>query len=143
MSGLTRTTPLARGASLARHTGLERGAGPVRKTELRKVSAKRARTAPARRQLVAALLAGQPYCQAPTFAVDALRPDLLALFADRCTRLAVDGHELLSRGRGGSHLDPANVVPLCRLCHDWVTRHPTHADALGLALSAVPRGAAA
>lgn len=53
----------------------------------------------------------------------------------RCPNYADDGHELLSRGRGGSITDPANVVPLCRTCHTWVTRNPTAAAAEGWALS--------
>ena len=53
----------------------------------------------------------------------------------RCSNYADDGHELLSRARGGSITDPANVTPLCRSCHSWVTRNPTAAAAEGWALS--------
>jgi 5-methylcytosine-specific restriction endonuclease McrA len=45
-----------------------------------------------------------------------------------CTRCGkaggiLDPHEVLPRGRGGSITDPANVVIICRACHNWVTRH--------------------
>jgi hypothetical protein len=45
---------------------------------------------------------------------------------------ADDGHEVLSRGRGGSITDPGNGVPLCRTGHTWVTEHPAGAEALGM-----------
>lgn len=35
-----------------------------------------------------------------------------------CGREANDAHEKLSRGRGGSAVDPENITPLCRLHHD-------------------------
>lgn len=43
-------------------------------------------------------------------------------------------HEVLTRGRGGSALDPDNCVALCRRAHDWVTLHPCGAEVLGLML---------
>lgn len=50
----------------------------------------------------------------------------------RClTEPAVDPHEVLPRGRGGSITDPANVVPLGRVCHDWIGRNPAAAEAEG------------
>jgi hypothetical protein len=50
----------------------------------------------------------------------------------RCGARADDAHEILSRARGGSITDPANVVPLCRADHDWVTNNPRAAHAEGL-----------
>lgn len=50
-----------------------------------------------------------------------------------CNGWAVDAHELLSRGRGGSITDPANVAPVSRECHRWITEHPDDAEAAGLA----------
>lgn len=45
---------------------------------------------------------------------------------------ADDGHEVLSRARGGSITDPAGGLPLCRTGHTWVTEHPAEAEALGM-----------
>lgn len=50
----------------------------------------------------------------------------------RCLRRADDLHEIVSRARGGSIVDPENVVPLCREHHRWVTEHPLEAAELGL-----------
>lgn len=41
-----------------------------------------------------------------------------------CNRRAADLHELLSRARGGSIVDEANVRPLSRHCHDLITFSP-------------------
>jgi hypothetical protein len=71
-----------------------------------------------RRPLVAHLLAENPRCQYPA-----------------CSRPSVDCHELLSRARGGSVLDPANIRCICRPHHDWITTHPAAAAATGWALS--------
>lgn len=53
-----------------------------------------------------------------------------------CVREAVDGHEILTRGRGGSTTDPDNVLPLCRVHHDWIGAHPAEALAMGLLATA-------
>ena len=49
-----------------------------------------------------------------------------------CNGRADDGDEILRRSRGGSIIDPANVRPVGRLCHSWVTTHPRLAAELGL-----------
>jgi len=50
----------------------------------------------------------------------------------KCWRAAsTDVHELKSRGRGGSITDKANLVALCRTCHDWITQHPREATQQG------------
>ena len=54
----------------------------------------------------------------------------------RCGKPADDAHELLSRARGGSIIDPANIVPLCRADHRWITEHPAQAQAEGWLRSA-------
>lgn len=59
-------------------------------------------------------------------------------FPGGCTRQADDAHELLSRARGGSIVDPANIALLCREHHDWIGDHPADAAAMGLALSDNP-----
>lgn len=52
----------------------------------------------------------------------------------RCGGPADDAHELLSRARGGSIVDPRNIVPVCRACHSWITTSPVEAEAEGWAL---------
>lgn len=52
--------------------------------------------------------------------------------ANRCTGRAVDWHEVKTRARGGSILDPANRVWACRSCHDWIDLHQPEAHAVGL-----------
>jgi hypothetical protein len=82
--------------------------------------------------LVVALLAEHPECQIQ--------------WDDGCTRQAVDVHELLSRGRGGSIVARENCVTGCRHCHDKVTQNPAGAEKRGFLLKsgrpskAVPRG---
>jgi hypothetical protein len=41
-------------------------------------------------------------------------------------------HEILSRSAGGSILDEANCLCVCRQCHTWVGDFPNEATALGL-----------
>jgi len=52
-----------------------------------------------------------------------------------CRRVPSEVHEL---GRGAYRqscwLEPELCIGLCRPCHQWVTEHPTAAQALGLAL---------
>lgn len=51
---------------------------------------------------------------------------------ERCkTRRWCDAHELLKRSRGGSITDPANIVLLCRTCHEWTESEPLQALAEG------------
>lgn len=50
----------------------------------------------------------------------------------RCYRQrSVDVHEVKSRARGGSIVDEANLVCLCRACHDLITRSPAEAQRRG------------
>lgn len=41
-----------------------------------------------------------------------------------CTRRATQVHEVKSRGRGGSIVNPENCVTLCDNCHRYITAHP-------------------
>ena len=79
---------------------------------------KRARLARERKRVLEPLREAQPWCS-------------------RCGRTGVglDAHELLSRARGGSITDLANIVLLCRADHQWVTEHPIEAAAEGWTLS--------
>lgn len=59
-----------------------------------------------RRSLVAQLLDEYPVCQ-------------------RCNAArSTDVHEIKSRARGGSILDPVNLACLCRQCHTFITENP-------------------
>ena len=54
----------------------------------------------------------------------------------RCRNVAVDVHEMLTRGRGGGILADAvnareNLMAVCRRHHEWITEHPVEAEALG------------
>ena len=66
-----------------------------------------------RRSLVAQMLDEKPVCE-------------------RCDQArSTDIHEVISRARGGSILDPANLVALCRQCHSFITQNPLVAHAEG------------
>ena len=66
-----------------------------------------------RRSLVAQMLDEKPVCE-------------------RCdSARSTDIHEVVSRARGGSILDPANLVALCRQCHSFITQNPLVAHAEG------------
>lgn len=45
----------------------------------------------------------------------------------------LDAHEVIPRGvRPGSHLEPALVLVLCRVHHEWAHAHPQEAARRGL-----------
>lgn len=52
-----------------------------------------------------------------------------------CGRPARDLDEKLSRARGGSPTDRANIQPLCPICHHLKTVNPAWAEAEGWSLS--------
>lgn len=55
-----------------------------------------------------------------------------ANIAPQCTGLCEDPHEILSQGQGGDPNDPANVLGGCRNCHNFAHRFPNIAAHLGL-----------
>jgi hypothetical protein len=91
-----------------------------RRTPLRRVSLKRQRVNRERRELVRSELTKRPRCEAGH------------LTPASCSGYATDIHEPLTRARGGSILDVANTVAVCRGCHDWIHTHPESATRLGL-----------
>lgn len=101
-------------------------------------SAKRAAIADERRAFVDRILYERPQCEARHF----LRPivgTLVGIDQDRvlaalrgCTWKSAEVHELLSRARGGSITEDANVSALCHTCHAWVTTEPRLATMAGL-----------
>ncbi len=110
----------------------------MKRSRLRPVSAKRAAIADERRAFVARILSERPQCEARNY----LRPIVATLTGvdqDRvlgalrgCTWRSVEVHELLSRARGGSIVEDANVASLCHRCHHWVTTEPRLATMAGL-----------
>jgi signal recognition particle subunit SEC65 len=57
---------------------------------------------------------------------------VVELSEGRCIERAVDVHEIKTRARGGSIVDPANLLLACRPHHDWAHGHPREAAELGL-----------
>ena len=76
------------------------------------------------------ILSERPQCEARHY----LRPivsGVVGIDQDRvlsalrgCTWKSAEVHELLSRARGGSIVEDANVSALCGPCHRWVTTEP-------------------
>jgi hypothetical protein len=91
----------------------------LKRSPLRRSSRKAAKRARARKAFLLKLTGGQPVpCQAQVSGV--------------CAGVAVDGHEILPRGRGGSIIDASNVLMVCRPCHDFIGNNRTAAYELGL-----------
>lgn len=101
-------------------------------------SAKRAAIADERKAFVTRILTERPQCEARNY----LRPivgTLVGKDQDRvlaalrgCTWQSSEVHELLSRARGGSIVEDANVASLCHWCHAWVTTEPRLSALAGL-----------
>src|SRR5215207_4781530 len=121
---MKRGRPLRQGGPLRRATALERGAGELKRTELRRVSPKRAREHRERKAMVESRWPGgvRPRCIVPW-----------------CTRLADDVHEPLTRARGGSITDPDNTVPVCRGHNEELTLEPAWGYALVLLVGSADR----
>lgn len=116
-------SPLLRKTPMRSFSRLARVSIPAQRKPLRAMSLKRQTVNRERRRVVEEMCAdGPPVC-----------------FVPGCGRLADDPHELLSRGRGGSIVDPANIRPVCRTCHNVITTMPAWAEARGYALPSPPR----
>lgn len=80
-----------------------------------------------RRPLVERLLKERPHCEAcPVFAVH----DQKTVYR---RNMSQDIHEIIRRSQGGSILDEANLLAVCRPCHMRIGNHPALAFELGLA----------
>ncbi len=99
-----------------KRTALKRSTKPMRKRS-KKTEARYAGTdgkGEGRRAFVARILTARTTCEA-------------------CgEQPATDVHEKLRRSAGGSITDDANVLALCRPCHEWVHHHPEAAMKRGL-----------
>ena len=73
---------------------------------MRAVSLKRQKVNRTRRQLLDPLIAEGAPC---------------GVRLEGCTRRGVEGHEIRTRGRGGSIVDPANIELICHSCHRTIT----------------------
>lgn len=100
---------------IERKTPIRRSGSLPRVTHLRGRSRKRASEDVERGKVLAALRVGHPRCQVPD-----------------CTRASQDGHEVLTRARGGSITDPANIRMICRTHHDFFHENPYAAEELGM-----------
>lgn len=124
---LQRRTRLTATARLGRKTPLNGGEALARVTPLRPVSSKRRAQNRVRRDAVYATFGDAPGCVVPG-----------------CLSLADDVHEPLTRARGGSITDPANMAPLCRPHHTEITdTEPPWAYELGLLVHSWDGGDAA
>lgn len=91
----------------------------MNRSPVRTVSKKRAVLNHKRTKFVKQVLAEVPYCQARL---------------GGCTHRSTDVHEILTRARGGSIIDRANVAALCRNCHGFITVNPLWSQANGFIL---------
>lgn len=101
-----------------RRTALRRLTPLRRRKRLNPVSAKRAAIADERRALVARILSERPRCEVND--------------GYRCLRASAHLHERLTRARGGSILDPTNVVAICWNHHRYIHDNPEWAASRGL-----------
>jgi hypothetical protein len=101
----------------------------ARRTPLRRVSLRRQRVASLRRLAVAeALLRADYRCEG--------HPYLERVGAQVACDGPLDPHEPLTRARGGSIVDPDNIVIVCRNVHNWTHANPSLATEAGLLRSA-------
>jgi len=119
---------MKRGGPLRRNSPLKATQGLKRTGRLNPVSKKRARQLAKRRQVIDELLKHRTICEASTRIANVDRNH-------RCFRIPWDVHEPLTRARGGSITDPANMMVVCRPCHDWIHAHPKLATQVGLLVS--------
>lgn len=94
---------------------------------MRHRSPKKEREYVERRKFVSRVLREKPWCEAcPVFA----KHDALVTYV---RQPATDVHELIRRSQGGSILDEANILAVCRKCHNRIGAYPQLAFDLGLA----------
>lgn len=130
-------TPLKRGKPL------KRGGSLKRKTRLAPMSKKRRAISTQRQRMVRDELARRPRCEAGPMiwlhrsTIHRVDPKALTGrdLDTLCVGYSCELHEPLTRARGGSIIDPANTVAICRGCHDWVHANPHAAHAIGLLVS--------
>jgi hypothetical protein len=118
---------------------MKRGKPLKRTGRLRSVSKKRAKENRQRRSVIEQMAEESGgYCQAGS-TIFAYRIKLAAAGKSdsefqgwTCAGEAHDAHEVVTRARGGSITDPANILLVCRPCHNWIDDHPAAASDIGL-----------
>lgn len=103
-----------------RRTELKRGTSQLKRSQLNQVSSKRRAENRVRTGVLADKRATGQGCEAKAI--------------KECTNAMDDGHEIVTRGRGGSITDSANVITVCRTCHSWISEHPKEASCMGLVI---------
>lgn len=97
----------------------------MKRTPIRSVSKKRQAENRKRRQILHAAYGPNPACHAcPVYRAAGIDTG--------CDGRADDGHEILTRARGGSITDPDNVIPVGRACHRRIDAEQDEALRLGL-----------
>ena len=89
----------------------------MKRSRINPVSKKRQQVNVLRRAFVKEILDERTRCEAQI-------PDV-------CSHWATDVHEIMTRARGGSILDPDNVLALCRRCHTFITDNPSFSQENG------------
>lgn len=122
-------TALKRKSYMKRSTTPAKAKTPVKRKRISQTSAKKKAEAEVRREVMQELvrLRGED-CEANITG----GPGIFAT----CTMVATDGHEILTRARGGSATEPENILLVCRNCHDWIHNNPVKAKQLGFLKSA-------
>lgn len=124
---------MKRGKPLKR-TPLNRGSSQLKRSKLKYRSNKMNETYVERRALVSEVLRRNPYCSACKifYVYDCIKSDSAVGVCHK--NRSCDLHELVNRSQGGSILDDANIIAVCRQCHTRITTNPKEAERLGLHL---------
>lgn len=117
---MKRSGPLRRGKPLRSRTRL---------TRTGQVTSARRRTELAHEQLARRVAVSQ------AFARDGHRCQAATRVPSVTCAGGLDGHEPLTRARGGNPLDPDQILTVCRAHHEWIHAHPSDATTLGLLIS--------
>jgi 5-methylcytosine-specific restriction endonuclease McrA len=124
---LERRTPLKARSTLKAKKKLEAKKELRPKKRINPRSKKQEKLYEKRRPFVAKMLADHPWCVAcPAFAAHDGKVSYRR-------RHSTDVHELVRRSQGGSILDEANCIAVCRPCHTRIGENPQLAFDLGLA----------
>ena len=99
----------------------------MKRTPIRKVSSRQAKVNRERRKFVAEQLADRHWCEANIVFIE---PGY-----DQCLGRATELHEPHLRSQGGSILDVANSVAICRVCHRLAHDNVAKAMEIGLIVS--------
>lgn len=124
---LERRTPLKARSTLKPKKKLQAKKQLRPKKPLNQRSEKQKKLYEERRPFVAKMLAENPWCAAcPAFAAHDGKVSYRR-------RHSTDIHELVRRSQGGSIVDEANCIAVCRPCHTRIGENPQLAFDLGLA----------